>query len=173
MGVSTGCAALPQMAGSETLWFDPQGTGYLVCISRALMAAWSSSDFPYAISRSSQQADGAEAGADRCGHALHDRKGRNGFACALAADLAGGSIPQRRCKGRRTAEQPVSAPADSSSSNSKKTASKKKAAPKPAAKANPVEGDPLAERKAVLQRKLKAYYANDPGIFPTWVASMK
>ena len=72
-----------------------------------------------------------------------------------------------------TAEEPELVPADSPSSNSNSAASKKKAAPKPTAQANPVEGDPLAERKDVLTRKLEAYYANDPGIFPTWEASMK
>ena len=64
-----------------------------------------------------------------------------------------------------TAEEPELVPADSPSSNSNSAASKKKAAPKPTAQANPVEGDPLADRKTVLTRKLKAYYANDPGIF--------
>ena len=64
-------------------------------------------------------------------------------------------------------------PADSSSSNSKKTASKKKAAPKPAAIANPVEGDPLAERKAVLQRKLQAYHAKRSKTCASWEASMR
>ena len=89
------------------------------------------------------------------------------------ADLAGGLYsPEEMPEADEQPEQPVSAPADSSSSNSKKTASKKKAAPKPAATANPVEGDPLAERKAVLTRKLKAYAQNDKD-FPTWVASMK
>ena len=72
-----------------------------------------------------------------------------------------------------TAEEPELVPADSSSSNSQSVASVKKAAPKPAAQANPVEGDPLAERKAVLFRKLKAYYAKDPGTCPSWEASMK
>ena len=71
-----------------------------------------------------------------------------------------------------TAEEPELVPADSPSSNSNSAASKKKAAPKPAATANPVEGDPLAERKAVLQRKLKAYAPKDKGTCATWAASM-
>ena len=50
---------------------------------------------------------------------------------------------------------------------------KRRQRPNPLPQANPVEGDPLAERKAVLTRKLKAYYVDDPGIFPTWEASMK
>ena len=148
------------------VWQAPNGTGYLVLYFQG-PEGQVTADFPYAITNFRNQA----LKLDQIDSATLCNAQRRGFAACAAFTFGLGY--ELWAKEEVTAEEPELVPADSPSSNSNSAASKKKAAPKPATTANPVEGDPLADRKAVLTRKLKAYYANDPGIFPTWEKSMK
>lgn len=148
------------------VWKAPNGTGYLVLFFQG-PEGQVSADFPYAITNFKNQPIKLEQ--IDCFTLCNAQ--RRGFAACAAYTFGLGY--ELWAKEEVTAVEPELVPADSPSSNSPRVASKTKAAPKPAAKANPVEGDPLADRKAVLTRKLKAYYANDPGIFPQWEASVK
>ena len=171
------CAS--QMAGSETLWFDSKGNGNQIWLQNGkpagcMVKLWRRGcSQPFIATALMADYDTGRSMWKNLPVRMIEKVAtaqclRLGF-----ADLAGGLYsPEEMPEADEQPEQPVSAPADSSSSNSKKTASKKKAAPKPATTANPVEGDPLAARKDVLQRKLQAYAQKDKGLRDTWVASM-
>jgi len=148
------------------VWQAPNGTGYLVLYFQG-PEGQVSADFPYAITNfKNQPIELAKIDAATLCNAQ-----RRGFAACAAFTFGLGY--ELWAKEEVTAEEPELVPADSPSSNSDSAASKKKAAPKPAAKADPVDNDPLAERKAVLQRKLQAYHANDPGLRKRWEKSMR
>lgn len=170
------CAS--QMAGSETLWFDSDGNGNQIWLQEGkpagcMVKLWRRGcPQPFIATALMADYDTGRSMWKNLPVRMIEKVAtaqclRLGF-----ADLAGGLYsPEEMPEADEQPEQPVSAPADSPSSNSPRVASKKKAAPKPAAKADPVE-DPLAERKDVLQRKLQAYAQKDKDLRNTWVASM-
>ena len=143
----------------------PNGTGYIVLYFQG-PEGQVTADFPYAITNfKNQPIELANIDAATLCNAH-----RRGFAACAAFTFGLGY--ELWAREEVTAEEPELVPADSPSSNSNSAASKKKAAPKPAVREEPPTGDPLAERKDVLQRKLQAYAQKDKDLRKNWVASM-
>ena len=169
----------PQMAGSETLWFDSEGNGNQIWLQKGkpagcMVKLWRRGcPQPFIATALMADYDTGRSMWKNLPVRMIEKVAtaqclRLGF-----ADLAGGLYsPEEMPEVDEQPAEPVSAPADSSSSNSKKTASRKKASPKPDVREEPPTGDPLAERKDVLQRKLQAYAQKDKDLRNTWVASM-
>ena len=147
------------------VWKAPNGTGYLVLYFQG-PEGQVSADFPYAITDFKNQPIKLES----INSATLCNAQRRGFAACAAFTFGLGY--ELWAKEEVTAEEPELVPADSPSSNSNSAASKKKASPKPDVREEPPTGDPLAERKDVLQRKLQAYAQKDKDLRSTWVASM-